>query len=221
MEHGDEESDMEDEDSENDQGNNACPHCGLLFGSALNLAKHKETCPQRPVPSSDIFGPIDDSDDQENEEAWIKLIVHLNYKIRDEFEAKKQEYIAAGESDKKAHLHAKKDMKPQFKEDMKNFIKKSLIVVLNLRNSSYFEDIFEDLLHFKKEKGLTWEKAVPAALERNSDVFGKVLKDEGIAKEVRSEQKDTEAEDSADSDESMEDEDDEEEDEDAYKPIFP
>ena len=77
------------------------------------------------------------------------------------------------------------------------------------------------LPHYKKEKGLAWEKAVPAALNRNLDVFGKVLKDEGIAKEVRGERKDTEAEDSADSDESMEDEDDEEEDEEAYKPIFP
>ena len=221
MEHGDEASDMEDEDSEMDQGTNACPHCGLLFASALNLAQHKETCSHRSVPSSDIFGPISDSDDQENEAAWVKLIVHLNNKIRDEFEVKKQEYITAGESDKKAHLHAKKDMKPQFKEDMKAFIRKSLILVLHLRNSSYFDDIFEDLLHYKKEKGLTWDKAVTAALDRNSEVFGKVLKDEDIAKDVRGESKNTEAEDSADSDESMEDEDDEEEDEDAYKPIFP
>ena len=221
MEHGDGESDMEDEDSEIDQGNNACPHCGLLFSSVLNLAKHKGTCPQRPVPSSDIFGPIDDCDDQEDEEAWIQLIVYLNKKIRAEFEAKKQEYMAAGESDKRAHLRAKRDMKPQFKEDIKDFVRKSLIFVLLLRNSSYFEEIFEDLLHYKKEKGLTWEKAVPAALNRNSDVFGKILKDEEIAKDVRGERKDTEADDSADSDESMEDEDDEEEDEDAYKAVFP
>ena len=219
MEHGDEASDMEDEDTEMDQGNNACPHCGLLFASALNLAQHKETCPQRPVPSSDIFGPIDDNDDQENEEAWIQLIVHLNKKIRSEFEAKKQEYIAAGKSDKKAHLHAKKDMKPQFKEDMKQFTRQSLIFVLKLRNSRYFEEILEDLLHFKKEKGFNWEKAVNGALDRNSEVFGKVLKAQDIGKEVRGEK--TSSEDSSTSDESMEDGDEDEDEEETVNAIFP
>ena len=130
--------------------------------------------------------------------------------------------MAAGESDTRAHLHAKRDMKPQFKENMKEFTRKSLIFVLLLRNSSYFEEIFEDLLHYKKEKGFTWEKAVPAALNRNSDVFGKILKDKEIAKDVRGERKDIEEDDSTDSDESMEDEDEEEEDdEDAYKAVFP
>lgn len=218
MEHGDEHSDMEDEESEMDSDSNACPHCGLLFASGLNLAKHKETCTQRPVPSSDIFGPIDDNDDEENEDAWVNLIVHLNNEIRDKFEEKKQEYIASGESDKRAHVLTKKDMKPQFKEDMKAFTRKSLIFVLQLRNSRYFEDIFEDLLHCKKEKGFGWEKAVRTALDRNSEVFGKVLRAEDIGKEVRSEQTDT-AEDSEHTNDSMEDE--EEEEDESSKPIFP
>ena len=31
--------------------------------------------------------------------------------------------MAAGESDKRAHLRAKRDMKPQFKEDIKDFVR--------------------------------------------------------------------------------------------------
>ena len=219
MEHGDEPEDMVDDNSEKGEDSNTCPHCGLLFSSGATLAKHKDKCPERPLPASDIFGLLDDNDDVENEKGWVSLIVHLNSKIRDQFEEKKQEYMEAGNSEKKAHMRAKKDMKPQFKEDMKQFTRQSLIFVLKLRNSRYFEEILEDLLHFKKEKGFNWEKAVNGALDRNSEVFGKVLKAQDIGKEVRGEK--TSSEDSSTSDESMEDGDEDEDEEETVNSIFP
>ena len=43
-----------------------------------------------------------------NEDAWVHLIGYLNGKVKDEFEQKRQEYIAAGESEERAHRLAKK-----------------------------------------------------------------------------------------------------------------
>ena len=199
VEHGDEpvELEGEEEDSEMDTIENACPHCGVLFASNSSLAKHKETCPQKPLPTCDIFGPIDDND-EENEEVWVYLIRYINRRVKDEFEEKKQEYIVAGKSEEKAHLLAKKDFKETFKEKMKLFAKNSLMFTLMLRNSRYFEEIMEDIIYFKKEKELDWDKAVAAALDRNFDVFGKVLKAKDIARDVKGE--DTDTEDSLESD---------------------
>ena len=60
-------------------------------------------------------------------------------------------------------------------------------------------EILEDLIYFKKEKGLDWNKAVTAALDRNFDVFGKVLKARDIGKRIRGEA-DTDTGDSQESD---------------------
>ena len=218
MEHGEEPSEFEHEDSEMNEDHHDCPHCGLLFSSNSTLHDHIEKCPNKPIPTSDIFGEFFNDEDEESEDAWVDLILHCNEKARDTFEKTKQEYIAAGESEKKAYSHAKRDLKPTFKEAMKRYVDNALVFVLKLKNSRFFEEILEDLLYFKKEKGLTWDKAVPAALDRNFDVFGKVLKAKDIGEQVRGEKEDTDS--SAESDESMEDSEDESE-EDAEKPIFP
>ena len=89
-----------------------------------------------------------------NEDAWVHLIGYLNGKVKDEFEQKRQEYIAAGESEERAHRLAKKELKASFKEKMKSFARNSLVFTLELRNSRYFEEILEDMIYFKKENGL-------------------------------------------------------------------
>ena len=204
-----------------DEDKPTCSHCGSLFTSHATLARHENTCPQRPIPTSDIFGPLDDhDDDEENEDAWVYLIHHCNEKLTELFNKTKQELIAAGDPESSAHLHTKKALKPGFKECMKRYVNNALVFVLKLKNSRYFEDILEDLLYFKKEKWLDWDKAVPAALDRNFDVFGKVLKAKDISKQVRGEKDDTKSDDSAESEDSMEDDENESEEE-AQKPIFP
>ena len=157
-------------------------------------------------------------DDAENEDAWVHLIAHLNGRFKDEFEQKRQEYTEAGASDKKAYRLAKKELKASFKERMKSFAKDSLVFTLELRNSRFFEEILEDLIYFKKEKGLDWNKAVTAALDRNFDVFGKVLKARDIEKRIRGEA-DTDTEDSQESDD--EDETESSDDEEIEQPLFP
>ena len=223
MEHGDEPVDMVHEDSEMDEDKPACSHCGSLFTSHATLARHENTCPQRPIPTSDVFGPLDDhDDDEENEDVWVDLIRHCNEhkQLKEKFEERKQEYIEDGESEKKAHLLTKKDIKPLMKLCMKQYTKNALTFVLNLKNSRFFEDILEDLVYFKKEKGFNWKKAIPAALDRNLDVFDEVLKDEDIGKQVRGKGERKKTDDYEESEDSIEMEEDES-DEEAEKQIFP
>ena len=101
---------------------------------------------------------------------------------------------------------------------MKSFARNSLVFTLELRNSRYFEEILEDMIYFKKENGLDWSKAVTAALDRNFDVFGKVLKARDIEKRIRGEA-DTDTEDSQESDD--EDETESSDDEEIEQPLFP
>ena len=220
MEHGDEplETEMEHEDSEMSEDHHDCPHCGLLFACNSTLRQHIEKCPNKPIPTSDVFGAFDDVDDAENEDAWVHLIAHLNGRFKDDFEQKRQEYTEAGISDKKAYRLAKKELKASFKEKMKSFARNSLVFNLELRNSRFFEEILEDLIYFKKEKGLDWNNAVTAALDQNFDIFGKVLKARDIEKRIRGEA-DTDTEDSQESDD--EDETESSDDEEIEQPLFP
>ena len=117
------------------------------------------------------------------------MILHCNANIKDTFEERKQEHIAAGKCEKKAHILTKTEFKPAVKLCMKQYANDALLFVLKLKNSRYFEAILDDLIHFKKEKEFTWIKAVPAALDRNFDIFSKVLKDEDIGEQVRGEMK--------------------------------
>ena len=219
MEHGEEPSEIESEHSEINDEHHACPFCGLLFTSDSTLQDHIRKCPRKPIPTSNIFG-VHDEDDEENEDAWVYLIRHCNANIIKSFEERKQEHIAAGESEKKADILTKREFKPVVKLCMKQYANDALLFVLKLKNSRYFEAILENLIHFKKEKKFTWKKAVPAALDRNFDVFSKVLKDEDIGEQVRGEDETMNTDDSEDSEDSME-ENDEESEEEAETPIFP
>ena len=151
MEHGEEPSEIESEHSEINDEHHACPFCGLLFTSDSTLQDHIRKCPRKPIPTSNIFG-VYDEDDEENEDAWVYLIRHCNANIINLFEERKQEHIAAGESEKKAHILTKREFKPVVKLCMKQYANDALLFVLKLKNSRYFEAILEDLIHFKKEK---------------------------------------------------------------------